>query len=294
MLEMISIFLALTLVVVSCSRSNVRYMLLLEDLVTSNSESVQDCVSLCKFLRSKLIHRKQEGVSQQFSEGPDGDSSNSSNSSRHIKITSHPTYQILNRYFLHEENQKSVDSELYGAIKLQLSNIIDNKLLIMENKSSTSVQKSDSKSSIITERDLLSQAYGEMKRNKEKTHTFRTRAQVLYGQYEHSRRRRSLLFKVRPQRSPSFEVKLDLVNTPEDLFAEINKEYTNETAERKGIRIYKQEGSKRREILLNNGNIEEDNDKDGCTKDIRSMKDKDLLIDAGFKYPGANIYVMDT
>ena len=288
---MISIFLALTLVVVSCSRTNVRYMLLLEDLVTSNSESVQDCVSLCKFLRSKLIHRKQEGVSQQFPEGPDSDSSNSS---RHNKITSHPTYQILNRYFLHEENQKSVDSELCGAIKLQLSNIIDNKLLIMENKSSTSVQKSDSKSSIITERDLLSQAYGEMKRNKEKTHTFRTRAQVLYGQYEHSRRRRSLLFKVRPQRSPSFEVKLDLMNTPEDLFAEINKEYTNETAERKGIRIYKQEGSKRREILLNNGNIEEDNGKDSCTKDIRNMKDKDLLIDAGFKYPGAYIYVMDT
>ena len=289
------LLLCLFLKAVSSGRTHLRYMLLLDDLVTSNSKSVDDCTSLCEFLRSKLLYRNQNrefGRSIEDNSGGDGASCGSidDGNNQYEHVVCHPIYQILHRCFQEEENQKSIECGLYEAIKLQLSQIIDKKLIIVGSTAATTNSKfSSSRHSARTERDLLSQAYMEMKRSRNEKLTFKTKAQALYEQYQQCRNRRNLLLKVHTLQYLPFNIKLDLLNTPKELYTKIDQELVkictvHNIEKKKRIKVYRQDGLKRTEVLFNIDNVHEGN----C---FEENKDEDLLIDIGFKYPGANLFI---
>ena len=282
-------------------------MLLLDDLITSNSENAEDCISLCRFLRSRLLYQGQEkrGVvaGNVDTNGNGGDSPSSRNTysgdNQHERVVCHPIYQILDRCFQKEDNLKSIDSELYETIKYQLSQIIDGNLVIVES-TVASTNFSPLRSSVRTEKDLLSQVYQEIKKNEKEELMFRTKAQILYGQYQRSRSRRKLVFKIHSQLSSPFKVNLDLLSTPKDLYTTIDeklvKGYRNcDALNKKKFKIYRQEGSTRKEILFNSNTSDSIDDNRSSCNEKRNDEDGDLLIDFGFKYPGANLYIeLDT
>ena len=279
-------------------------MLLLDDLITSNSANIEDCKSLCRFLRSRLLFRSQKRTSEEIILDTVGDGSDCAcNSDEYGRehIVCHPIYQILDRRFQEEGDLKSIDSELHEAVKLQLSQIIDGKLVVVENTVGSEKSSSSSRSPVRTEKDLFFQAYQDTRRNKKEKTMLKTKAQVLYEQYQRNRSRRKLVFKVHSELPSPFQVHLNLLDTPMDLYTKIDKILTKgcdgyDSSKRK-IRIYRQEGSKRNEISFNSGTSSGgesrvDNGTASCNES-QIVEDEDLLIDIGFKFPGANLFIQE-